>query len=152
MRIGITCYPTYGGSGAVATELGLELGRPGPEGRERRAPPRTSRGSFRIVPIPPPPVSRRAPPSRGRRVRVLAGGDLSRLRLRGLRRAGDSQLRLDRGLPSVARRLVASRAGSRRPQDSGPRLELPAGEADRRRHPRLRGRAPGAPRDPGARG
>ena len=25
MRIGITCYPTYGGSGAVATELGLEL-------------------------------------------------------------------------------------------------------------------------------
>src|SRR3989449_11426816 len=29
MRIGITCYPTYGGSGAVATELGLELGRRG---------------------------------------------------------------------------------------------------------------------------
>src|SRR5205814_10415211 len=27
MRIGITRYPTYGGSGAVATELGLELGR-----------------------------------------------------------------------------------------------------------------------------
>src|SRR2546423_10742467 len=27
MRIGITCYPTYGGSGAVATELGLELAR-----------------------------------------------------------------------------------------------------------------------------
>lgn len=25
MRIGITCYPTYGGSGVVATELGLEL-------------------------------------------------------------------------------------------------------------------------------
>ena len=25
MKIGITCYPTYGGSGAVATELGLEL-------------------------------------------------------------------------------------------------------------------------------
>lgn len=25
MRIGITCYPTYGGSGIVATELGLEL-------------------------------------------------------------------------------------------------------------------------------
>src|SRR5947207_9705514 len=29
MRIGIPCYPTYGGSGAVATELGLELGRRG---------------------------------------------------------------------------------------------------------------------------
>jgi len=25
MKIGITCYPTYGGSGIVATELGLEL-------------------------------------------------------------------------------------------------------------------------------
>src|SRR2546429_632563 len=31
MRIGITCYPTYGGSGAVATELGLELARRGQE-------------------------------------------------------------------------------------------------------------------------
>jgi N-acetyl-alpha-D-glucosaminyl L-malate synthase BshA len=31
MRIGITCYPTYGGSGAVATELGVELGRRGHE-------------------------------------------------------------------------------------------------------------------------
>lgn len=29
MRIGITCYPTYGGSGAVATELGIELGKRG---------------------------------------------------------------------------------------------------------------------------
>ena len=27
MKIGITCYPTYGGSGAVATELGLDLAR-----------------------------------------------------------------------------------------------------------------------------
>jgi len=27
MKIGITCYPTYGGSGVVATELGLELAR-----------------------------------------------------------------------------------------------------------------------------
>src|SRR6267378_3595288 len=27
MKIGITCYPTYGGSGVVATELGLELPR-----------------------------------------------------------------------------------------------------------------------------
>jgi len=29
MRIGITCYPTYGGSGAVAAELALALGRRG---------------------------------------------------------------------------------------------------------------------------
>jgi L-malate glycosyltransferase len=29
MRIGITCYPTYGGSGAIATELGMELARRG---------------------------------------------------------------------------------------------------------------------------
>src|SRR5258708_21508741 len=29
MKIGITCYPTYGGSAAVATELGLELARRG---------------------------------------------------------------------------------------------------------------------------
>src|SRR5271167_2842736 len=31
MKIGITCYPTYGGSGIVATELGLELARRGHE-------------------------------------------------------------------------------------------------------------------------
>jgi len=31
MKIGITCYPTYGGSGAVATELGLELAERGHE-------------------------------------------------------------------------------------------------------------------------
>ena len=31
MRLGITCYPTYGGSGAVATELGLALARRGHE-------------------------------------------------------------------------------------------------------------------------
>ena len=31
MKIGIVCYPTYGGSGAVATELGLELARRGHE-------------------------------------------------------------------------------------------------------------------------
>ncbi len=31
MRIGITCYPTFGGSGAVATELGLELAQRGHE-------------------------------------------------------------------------------------------------------------------------
>jgi len=32
MRIGITCYPTYGGSGVVATELGIELAALGPRG------------------------------------------------------------------------------------------------------------------------
>jgi len=31
MKIGITCYPTYGGSGVVATELGLELADRGHE-------------------------------------------------------------------------------------------------------------------------
>jgi L-malate glycosyltransferase len=31
MRIGITCYPTYGGSGALATELALALGQRGHE-------------------------------------------------------------------------------------------------------------------------
>ncbi len=31
MRIGVTCYPTYGGSGAVATALGIELADRGHE-------------------------------------------------------------------------------------------------------------------------
>jgi N-acetyl-alpha-D-glucosaminyl L-malate synthase BshA len=31
MRVGITCYPTYGGSGAVATELGMALAARGHE-------------------------------------------------------------------------------------------------------------------------
>jgi len=31
MKIGITCYPTYGGSGAVATELGIHLAERGHE-------------------------------------------------------------------------------------------------------------------------
>ena len=31
MKIGITCYPTYGGAGAVATNLGLELAERGHE-------------------------------------------------------------------------------------------------------------------------
>ncbi len=31
MKIGITCYPTYGGSGAVATELGIQLADRGHE-------------------------------------------------------------------------------------------------------------------------
>jgi L-malate glycosyltransferase len=31
VRVGITCYPTYGGSGIVATELGLELANRGYE-------------------------------------------------------------------------------------------------------------------------
>lgn len=31
MRVGIVCYPTFGGSGVVATELGLELSKKGHE-------------------------------------------------------------------------------------------------------------------------
>ena len=31
MKIGIVCYPTYGGSGVVATELGKELASQGHE-------------------------------------------------------------------------------------------------------------------------
>jgi len=31
MKIAIVCYPTFGGSGVVATELGLELARRGHE-------------------------------------------------------------------------------------------------------------------------
>src|SRR3954471_21292850 len=31
MKIGITCYPTYGGSGAIATELGIALAHRGHE-------------------------------------------------------------------------------------------------------------------------
>ena len=29
MKIGITCYPSYGGSGVVAAELGIELAKRG---------------------------------------------------------------------------------------------------------------------------
>ena len=29
MKIGIVCYPTYGGSGIVATELGMDLAESG---------------------------------------------------------------------------------------------------------------------------
>src|SRR2546430_13806443 len=32
LRIGITCYPSVGGSGVLATALGEELARRGPEG------------------------------------------------------------------------------------------------------------------------
>ena len=31
MKIGIVCYPTYGGSGVIATELGKALARKGHE-------------------------------------------------------------------------------------------------------------------------
>ncbi|HEX2167641.1 MAG TPA: glycosyltransferase, partial [Longimicrobiales bacterium] len=31
MKIGISCYPVYGGSGVVATELGMELAQRGHE-------------------------------------------------------------------------------------------------------------------------
>ena len=31
MKVGIVCYPTFGGSGVVATELGIELSKRGHE-------------------------------------------------------------------------------------------------------------------------
>ncbi|MGH7681405.1 MAG: glycosyltransferase, partial [Candidatus Eiseniibacteriota bacterium] len=31
MKIGISCYPSHGGSGVVATELGIELAKRGHE-------------------------------------------------------------------------------------------------------------------------
>ena len=31
MKIAIVCYPTFGGSGVVATELGIELSKKGHE-------------------------------------------------------------------------------------------------------------------------
>ena len=31
MKIGVVCYPTYGGSGVVATELGIQLAKKGHE-------------------------------------------------------------------------------------------------------------------------
>ena len=31
LKIGIVCYPTYGGSGVVATELGISLAKKGHE-------------------------------------------------------------------------------------------------------------------------
>ena len=31
LRIGIVCYPTYGGSGVIATELGIALSEEGHE-------------------------------------------------------------------------------------------------------------------------
>ena len=31
MKVGVVCYPTFGGSGVVATELGLEMSRRGHE-------------------------------------------------------------------------------------------------------------------------
>ncbi len=55
MKIGITCYPTYGGSGAVATELGLALAERGHEvhfityAQPFRLPPVTPRIVFHKV-------------------------------------------------------------------------------------------------------
>ena len=31
MKIGVVCYPTYGGSGVVATELGIQMAKKGHE-------------------------------------------------------------------------------------------------------------------------
>jgi N-acetyl-alpha-D-glucosaminyl L-malate synthase BshA len=57
MKIGITCYPTYGGSGAVATELGVALARRGHEvhfvtyKQPFRLPPFTPRVYFHEVDV-----------------------------------------------------------------------------------------------------
>jgi N-acetyl-alpha-D-glucosaminyl L-malate synthase BshA len=57
MKIGITCYPTYGGSGAVATELGVALARLGHEihfvtyKQPFRLPPFTPRVYFHEVDV-----------------------------------------------------------------------------------------------------
>lgn len=57
MRIGITCYPTYGGSGIVATELGLELANRGHEvhfityANPIRLPPDTPRVHYHEVEV-----------------------------------------------------------------------------------------------------
>jgi L-malate glycosyltransferase len=50
MKIGITCYPTYGGSGVVATELGLELAARGHEIHfiSYAVPVRLARGNERV--------------------------------------------------------------------------------------------------------
>lgn len=57
MKIGITCYPTYGGSGAVATELGVSLAKQGHEvhfisyKQPFRLPPFTPRVYFHEVDV-----------------------------------------------------------------------------------------------------
>ncbi|HET9426317.1 MAG TPA: N-acetyl-alpha-D-glucosaminyl L-malate synthase BshA [Gemmatimonadaceae bacterium] len=57
MKIGITCYPTYGGSGVVATELGVALARLGHEihfvtyKQPFRLPPFTPRVYFHEVDV-----------------------------------------------------------------------------------------------------
>ncbi len=57
MKIGITCYPTYGGSGVVATELGIELANRGHEihfisyAQPFRLSGREERISFHEVPV-----------------------------------------------------------------------------------------------------
>ena len=57
MKIGITCYPTYGGSGAVATELGVALAKLGHEihfvtyKQPFRLPPFTPRVYFHEVDV-----------------------------------------------------------------------------------------------------
>src|SRR5437762_1702687 len=126
MRIGITCYPTYGGSGAVATELGLELGRRGHE--------------VHIISY--------ASPFR------LRGGFAQRVTFHEvvptdypLFEHSPYALAL-----AVKQHEVALRAPARGSQHSHPRFERPAGEADRRRDQGVCRFAPGAPGDPRARG
>ena len=66
MKIGVTCYPTVGGSGTVATELGLAIARRGPRGAlhllraalparagpSRRHLPRGDRAGLPALPVP----------------------------------------------------------------------------------------------------
>ena len=58
MKIGLTCYPTMGGSGVVATELGLALARGGDEvhfissAQPRRLVELVDRVSFHEVAVP----------------------------------------------------------------------------------------------------
>ena len=82
MKIGITCYPTYGGSGVVATELGIELAARGHEvhfitssqpfrltGREAEHPlPRSRRLQLSALRVPALRPRARHPHGRGRRV------------------------------------------------------------------------------------
>src|SRR5947208_842718 len=129
MRIGITCYPTYGGSGAVATELGLELGRRGHEVHIiSYASPFRLRGGFaqrvtfhEVVPTDYP-LFEHSPYALALAVKQH-----------------EVALREDLQL-------------MRAPPESGRSRELRGGDAVRRREPRLRGRAAGALRGPGARG
>ena len=233
MKIGITCYPTYGGSGAVATELGLELARRGHEvhfitydspfrlrgyaervyfhevettmgryplfehypytlalaskqhevalrekldilhvhyaiphattaflAREMLRPEHATQGDHDaprhrhhagragVELLRHHQVLDRAVRRGDRGVGVPARRDLSRLRLRELRPAGDPQLRQPGGVPPRSRtETEAARPGG--PQAHHPHLQLPRGEAGQGRDPGLRPDPAGHAGDPG---